>query len=82
MTLPFHIKNNGITNTFQVGCAIPKRAHNEFWPIESSHCIMATQRGLQNSDQEPNINISLGLRLKVYKLISKMFHTSKAITKV
>ncbi len=25
-----HIKNNGITNTFHVGCVLLKRAHNEF----------------------------------------------------
>jgi hypothetical protein len=37
-----HIKNNGITNTFHVGCALLKRTYNEFWPIENSHCILAT----------------------------------------
>jgi hypothetical protein len=37
---------------------------------------------LQNSDQEPDVNISPSLGFEVSKLISKMLHTSKAKTKV
>jgi hypothetical protein len=43
---------------------------------------LATQRGFQNSDQEPDVSNSPGLGFKVSKYISKILHTSQARNKV